>query len=609
MIETSIDGRYQILARIAAGGMGEVFRARDPVLDREVALKMLHTSLADDPTFIDRFRREARSAATLSHPNIVGVHDWGETQGTYFMVMEFVRGVNLRAILMKEGALQPGHAVHVVSEVLSALEHAHGQGIVHRDIKPENIMVRASDGAVKVADFGLARAFADSRISQAPGTVTGTVQYLAPEQIEGMPADPRTDLYATGIVLYELLTGEVPFSGETSMAIAWRHLRERVPAPSRANPGVPVSLDRVVLNATERDRERRTKDAATMFSDLKRADAEVAPSSSLAELASSVTPADEIPADRLSTVTIPRTLSPKERRRQRLSRGFRWVSLLTVIAVAAWATWTFVIPHPTTIPDLRGDSLTVAQAEADEADLDLVTRQEFNSDIRSGTVISQSIAPGTEAEKGDELTIILSRGPELEVVPTVVGMPLAEAQQRVEEARFQVRVTREYSQTVPENTVIEQIPEGSEQREVNKDVKLVVSRGPEPVDLPDLSGMTEDEAKAALRDQNLVPGGVIRQFHPTVPLGQVIGTQPSAGETVDQETDVNLIISRGPRTFDMPNVIGKPSSEAIAQLESLDLIVDAAPVPGSEGDTVVGQIPKAGTTVQQGDTVKIYIGG
>jgi serine/threonine-protein kinase len=609
MIETSIDGRYQIIARIAAGGMGEVFRAHDPVLDREVALKMLHTSLANDPAFIDRFRREARSAATLSHPNIVAVHDWGTTQGTYFMVMEFVRGVNLRAILMRHGALEPANAVAIVSDVLAALEHAHAQGIVHRDIKLENIMVRASDGAVKVTDFGLARAFADSKISQAPGTVTGTVQYLAPEQIEGKPADPRTDLYATGIVLYELLTGEVPFTGETSMAIALRHLRDRVPPPSGANPMVPVSLDRVVLNATERDPERRTHDAGIMRADLARADAELPPARPMAELASSVTPADEVPADRLATVTIPRTLSPKERRRQRFARGFRWVSLVTLLAVAGWAAWTFVIPHPTTVPNMIGDPLARAEAEADQAHLDLVRRQEFSSDVPSGAVISQSLAPGTEAESGDELTIVLSLGPELAAVPVVEGLDRDTAIQRLEDARFTWRVVREYHQTVPKDHVIEQNPPGADKYEVGKQVKLTVSDGPEPVDLPDLGGQTEAEAKATLKNLNLVPAGVIREFSATVPAGQVIRTEPTAGEEVDQESEVALVISKGPRTFPMPNVKGTSSAQARAELEALDLLVTIKQVPGSTGDVVVGQIPQAGTTVQQGDTVTLYVGG
>jgi serine/threonine protein kinase/beta-lactam-binding protein with PASTA domain len=607
MIETSIDGRYQIIARIAAGGMGEVFRAHDPVLDREVALKMLHTSLADDPAFIDRFRREARSAATLSHPNIVGVHDWGTSQGTYFMVMEFIRGVNLRAILMRHGALQPAHAAQIVSDVLGALEHAHAQGIVHRDIKPENIMVRASDGVVKVADFGLARAFADSRISQAPGTVTGTVQYLAPEQIEGKPADPRTDLYATGIVLYELLTGEVPFSGETSMAIALRHLRERVSPPSRSNPIVPVSLDRVVLNATERDPERRTRDAATMRADLARADAELPPATTMSELASSVTPADEVPADRLATVTIPRTLSPKERRRQRLSRGFRWVSLATVLAVLGWAIWTFVIPHPTTVPNLRGDPLTQAEAEAKEAGLTLEIRQEFDSNVEAGAVISQSLDPGAEAQRGDTLAIVVSRGPELAPVPSLSGLPLGEALRLLDDARFEPKIEREYHDTIAKDHVISQNPDGAIPHEVGKQVRLIVSRGPEPVDLPDLSGQTEAQAKAALKELNLVFGGVIHDFSATVPIDHVIGTQPPVGTTVDQESDVALIISKGPRTFELRSVIGLTTAEATAQLEALDLTVRVVHLP-SGGDRVAGQDPKPGETVQQGQEVTIYIG-
>jgi len=608
MIETSIDGRYQILARIAAGGMGEVFRAHDPVLDREVALKMLHVSLADDPTFIDRFRREARSAATLSHPNIVAVHDWGATQGTYFMVMEFVRGVNLRAILMKHGALDPANAASIVSDVLAALDHAHAQGIVHRDIKPENIMVRASDGAVKVADFGLARAFADSRVSQAPGTVTGTVQYLAPEQIEGMPADPRTDLYATGTVLYELLTGEVPFTGETSMAIAWRHLRERVPPPSRANPGVPVSLDRVVLNSTERDRERRTADAAAMRADLQRADAELAPATPIAELAAAVTPADEVPADRLSTVTIPRTLSPKERRKQRLSRAFRFISLLAVFGLLGWATWTFVIPHPTTVPEMVGDPLATAEAEAEEAGLDLVLQQEFNSDVPNGAVIRQSLAPGTEAERGDSLTVVLSLGPELAAVPEIEGLTREVAIARLDNARFEYRIVREYHQTIPEDRVISQNPQGATELEVGKQVRLTVSRGPEPVELPSLAGQTEAEAKASLKNLNLALGGVIREFSATVIAGEVIRTEPPSGQTVDQESEVALVISKGPRTFTLPNVEGLTADAAQARLESLGLIVAIRQVPDTTGNTVVYTNPRAGETVQEGQSVDVWLG-
>src|SRR5438477_6497956 len=251
VIESTIDGRYEIITRIASGGMGEVYRAHDAVLGREVAVKILHTHLAGDRGLVDRFRREGRAAAILNHANIVGVYDWGLTDGTYFMIMEFVRGLNVRSLLSEVRRLEPAQVVEVALPVLAALEHAHGHGIVHRDIKPENILI-AEDGTVKVADFGLARAFADSTISQAEGTVTGTVQYLAPEQIQGDPADPRTDLYALGVVMFELLTGQPPFSGETSLAIAYQHLSGSIPPPSAVAPVPTAALDGTVLAATSK---------------------------------------------------------------------------------------------------------------------------------------------------------------------------------------------------------------------------------------------------------------------------------------------------------------------------------------------------------------------
>ena len=607
MIETTVDGRYHIVARIAAGGMGEVFRAHDPVLDREVALKILHPSLADDPAFIDRFRREARSAATLSHPNIVSVHDWGETQGTYFMVMEFIRGPNLRSLVMRDGALEPALAVEITSDVLGALGHAHAQGIVHRDIKPENIMIRASDGGVKVADFGLARAFADSRVSQAPGTVTGTVQYLAPEQIEGMPADPRTDLYAVGIVLYELLTGQVPFTGETSVAIAWRHLRERVPAPSKANPMVPVELDRIVLNATERDRDRRTKDAAAMRADLAEAAAHLPPAGGVAELASSITPADEVPADRLATVTIPKTLSPKQRRRRMLSRAFQILSILVVLAAAGWAAWEYVIPHPTTVPEVVGDTLRAAEREAELAGLELEVAQErFDSEVDAGRVISQGLAPQSEAERGDVLSVVLSRGPEFVEVPDVVGMTQQAAQRELRQTRLTWRVVREFHQTVPEGRVIAQGTEAGEELEVGKRVILTVSRGPEPVQLPNVVGQQERQARSTLESLN-INVTVSRKFA-AQPAGTVIAQAPQAGQTVDQQSTVTLTVSRGPREFPMPDVVGMSREEARSTLEGAGLRVEEQLVPGNdEGNTVVGQLPRRGTTVKTGDTVTIFL--
>ena len=262
----TLDGRYHMVERIAAGGMGEVFRAQDAVLAREVAIKVLHRSLAGDPAFVDRFRREARAAAGLAHPNIVNVYDWGAVDGVYYMVMEYVRGPSVRPLLNEQGRMEPAQAAEILRQSLLALGHAHHEGFVHRDIKPENLLL-TQDGVVKVADFGLARAYADGRVTQA-GAVTGTVQYLAPEQIRGEPADPRSDLYPLGIVAYELLTGKLPFTGETAMAVAYKHLSDRVPAPSTVLPDLPPELDGFVAAATDRDRELRPESADVMRMDL-----------------------------------------------------------------------------------------------------------------------------------------------------------------------------------------------------------------------------------------------------------------------------------------------------------------------------------------------------
>ena len=319
----TLDGRYDVVGRIASGGMGEVFRARDTVLAREVAIKVLHRSLAGDQAFVDRFRTEARAAAGLSHPNIVAVFDWGSVDGIYYMVMEYVRGQGLRALLTRDGRLEPAQATDVVRQTLLALEHAHRQGIVHRDIKPENVLI-TTDGVAKVADFGLARAYAEGRQTQA-GTVTGTVQYLAPEQIRGEPADPRSDLYSLGIVTYELLTGKLPFTGETAMSIAYKHLSGRVPHPSALVPAIPAELDGFVASATDRDREMRPESAVGMRRDLDALAPSLPPARSLASLVDATPepdPAEGGPATGVIRLGDATSTSTRPRRRPRRSPGW-----------------------------------------------------------------------------------------------------------------------------------------------------------------------------------------------------------------------------------------------------------------------------------------------
>src|SRR5262245_55868893 len=354
----TLDGRYHIVERIAAGGMGEVFRAHDAVLAREVAIKILHRSLAGDPAFVDRFRREARAAAGLAHPNIVAVYDWGAVDGVYYMVMEYVRGASVRHLLNERGRLEPSQVVDILRQTLLALGHAHHEGFVHRDMKPENLLV-TRDGVVKVADFGLARAYADGRVTQA-GAVTGTVQYLAPEQIRGEPADPRSDLYSLGIVAYELLTGKLPFTGETAMAVAYKHLSDRVPAPSSVVPDLPAELDGFVAAATDRDRELRPESADVMRMDLDAIAHQLPPARALAALVDEIPPITVEDGEttevgvRLETAAMPR-MERRRRRRRILKRVVGAILLVALFAGAAWGTWTYAIPHTARVPALRGD--------------------------------------------------------------------------------------------------------------------------------------------------------------------------------------------------------------------------------------------------------------
>jgi beta-lactam-binding protein with PASTA domain len=606
MSQTTVRARYQVIARIASGGMGEVFRARDSVLDRDVAIKVLHRSLAGDPGFIERFRREARAAALLSHPNIVAVHDWGSTaNGTYYMVMEFVRGHNVRDLLVFQGKLEPQQAVEVLLQMLAALDHAHGKGIVHRDIKPENVLV-TPEGQVKVADFGLARAFAEARVSQAPGTVTGTVQYLAPEQITGDPADPRTDLYSSGVVAYELLTGEVPFTGETSVSIAYKHLSDTVPAPSMREPSVPEVLDRIVVRATEKDRENRPASAAEMRGELVAIAGKLAPAEPLAELAAKLpASAGAVPDDRASTVTIPRATAPLVKRRRFLRRVLFAALAVLLVAAGALAGWTYVVPHYTHVPNVVGLGSAQALQRLTRAGLDTQFGPRIKStSIPQDDVVRQGIDPGTRVRKGTDVVLRVSDGLPLRSVPEVLGKTADKAGAAIKGAGLHVTVDRAFSPDIPVGHVISQNPDSSQQILFGSFVTITVSKGPQPVHVPGITGQAEAAAQ-----QTLIAAGFTvktrQQFSVTVDKGVVIRQQPTGG-TAEIGSAVTIWVSLGPREFQIPSVVGQPTAQAKAELESLGLDVHVAVIPGSSGARVVSQLPGSGQTVHQGDSVTIY---
>jgi serine/threonine-protein kinase len=586
--------------------MGEVFRARDSVLDRDVAIKVLHRNLAGDPGFIDRFRREARAAALLSHPNIVAVHDWGATStGTYFMVMEFVRGRNLRDLLSANEHLEPQQALEVLLQILAALDHAHRRGIVHRDVKPENVLITA-EGTVKVADFGLARALAEARVSQAPGTVTGTVQYLAPEQIHGEPADPRTDLYALGILGYELLTGSVPFTGETSLAIAYRHLSDPVPAPSEVNQRVPPALDQIILAATEKDPDRRPSSAQEMRAQLLQTAGSLPSAEPLGDLAARAALSGTAPAEeRVSTVTFPRALARKDRKRRSRRRFLVTLVSLIAVAAAAWGVWTFLIPHYSRVPDVVG--LTVRQATTRLDAVGLGARlgpSGPSTRVDRGDVAAQSVAPGVKARQGSEVVLHVSTGLPLRPVPGVVGRSEGKASKAIRGNDLRVKVKRAFSDTVKPGRLIEQNPTAGQRIQFGSVVRITVSKGPEPVKVPHVAGQPAGDAEQALLAVGFT---VLRReaFSAVVPQGDVIRQAP-AGGTADRGSKVIIWVSKGPRLFPMPNVVGQPTGDAKQRLEGAGLVVHVSVVPGSNGSTVVSQIPDPGVQVHQGQSVTIF---
>jgi serine/threonine protein kinase/beta-lactam-binding protein with PASTA domain len=615
---TTLDGRYEILSRIAAGGMGEVYRARDAVLEREVAIKVLHPALAGDPGFVDRFRREARSAAGLNHPNVVHVHDWGAVDRVYFMVMEYVRGQSLRDVLNAEGILAPAQAVEVLLQVLAALDHAHRKGIVHRDVKPENVML-TPDGNAKVADFGLARAYADARSTQA-GLVTGTVQYLSPEQLQGEPADPRTDLYSLGIVAYELLTGRVPFEGETQMAIAYRHVRERVPRASAHAASVPEGLDAWVASMTERDRELRPESAAEARRDLV---AEAATLPSAPPVASLVrVPPDPptgagvgpalgapdgltmlpTPGPHAETVTISRVRSGRRRRRVRTVLAA--VLALAAVATAAWGAWAYVVPHTVTVPNVIGVQVDAATGRMTDLGLRVtLAHGEFDKSVPRGDVLRTQPAAGAELDRDARITIVPSLGPPPVRVPDLIGKTPDQASTLLKAVHLRLgKPEPRYNEHFQAGRIVRQL--AGKRAPWGSAVDVIVSKGPAPIPVPKVVGTTIDAAKTAMASWNIT---VKTRFSDTIPRDQVIAQQPRPGTELQPGQGVTLVVSLGPRTFAMPDVVGMSTDAATAKLKALGLRVAVTPIPGSAANTVVSTLPTAGSTVRYAQTVTIYV--
>ncbi len=596
-----IAGRYRVAARIGSGGMGEVFRARDQVLGRTVAVKVLPQELAARPGFVERFRAEAQAAARLSHPNAVQVHDWGSSDGSYFMVMEYVRGRTLREVLAARGRLQPAQAAAVLGQLLAALDAAHASGLVHRDVKPENVLLTAA-GDVKVTDFGISRmAEVGVPLGQkgagAPGRQTssdllGTASYVSPEQIRGDPVDARTDLYAAGCVLYELLCGAPPFEGNVAHVLH-EHLTGRVPAPSVEVPEA-APLDAVVAGSTEPDPAARYPSAAAMRTALAEAAASLPGAPPLSELASEIT-------SMVVTETQETMVSPLPRRRRR-----RWpllVAVLLVLVVGAGA----VMLRP--VPKVTGLRQAEAVAKLRGARLHSAVGTAFDDTAPAGTVIRARppFSVGPFGLRGSTVRLTVSLGPDLRQVPLVEGQTLAAARQAIHAARLPDPVVTEEFNPAPKGTVVNQEPPPQAVRP-GSPITLKVSKGPELVAVPAVvSGTAYSAASATLTAAGL--SAVRQETYNDAPAETVLGQAPVAGTSVPKGSAVTLTMSVGPQPFPMPNVAsGATCAAAKAQLEALGLVVTVKSPSGMcSTNPVLLQNPPAGPPVRKGDAATLYV--
>ncbi|WP_318211257.1 Stk1 family PASTA domain-containing Ser/Thr kinase [Streptomyces sp. SJL17-1] len=630
-----LDGRYRVDARIAVGGMATVYRAVDTRLDRVLALKVMHPALATDAAFVERFIREAKSVARLSHPNVVGVFDQGAEGAYVYLAMEYVAGCTLRDVLRERGALPPRAALDILEPVLAALGAAHRAGFVHRDMKPENVLI-GDDGRVKVADFGLVRAVGSATATT--GSVLGTVSYLAPEQIEHGTADTRADVYACGVVLYEMLTGGKPHSGDTPAQVLYQHLSTDVPAPSATVPGLAVELDELVAAATARNPEVRPYDAVALLAQLREARAalrdeqlDAAPPqarsgardttddrTSVIARAVPVEPhahtdtgADADAHQVLHTNRLPAPEPPTSDRLRRPPRGPLLLVLGVLLALGLGSgVWYINSGQFTRVPAVLGQTETEATKRITDAGLEVGTTKRAFSDVyERGTVMAVDPAPGERLRGNGTVTLTLSRGPELVKVPNLKNKPLAEARRVLaKEGLVAGVITQKFSDTVAQGAVIASDPEPGTERSPDSAVALVVSKG-SPIDVPDVTGETVDDATALLQDEGLKVVLAPERVHSPETAGSVAAQSLAEGSRAAEGDTITLTVSKGPRLVEVPDVVGETVDDARTALEDEGFEVEVKKSFPYLGSEVTGQSVEGGSTAPEGSTVTITIKG
>jgi len=634
LIGLLVDERYRVTRRLARGGMATVYVAQDERLDRPVALKVMHPHLADSDAFVERFRREARSAARIVHPGVVSVFDQGVVTGQGFLVMELIDGTNLRQLLRAQGAFTIPQALRYTTDTLEALRAAHRVGVIHRDIKPENILV-PSDGPAKVTDFGLARAASEVSMSST-GNMLGTVAYIAPEIATTAEADARSDIYSVGIMLYEMLTGAVPWAGESPLQIASHHVSDDVPSPSAAQPWIPREIDDLVAALTAREPPppppppppappRGAGGAAAIPSNLANRRAEIAPgerhsASETSALNTEIMSAQftrPLPAPASSSVALVHTSGATQAAQAALppkksARAAAWIALVVLLLVVAglggrwW--WTEYGPGSyLTMPETTGRTLTDVQADLDALGLRTQVEEEFSDDVDTGSVTRSDPEGGSSVHKRAEVQLYVSKGVDMKTVPEVTGKSQDEAQRSLTDAGLAVgAVTDAYSEDVPQGQVISQSVAAGTSLAHDSAVDIVLSKGREPLTVPTLSGLSASAAKSAIEDLGLVAAPT-EAYSDTVAEGQVISQQTREGSTLHRGDSVAYTVSKGPEKVAIPDVVGLQREEARSLLEGAGFTVKEEAILGGFFGTVRSSDPAAGTMTKKGSTVTITI--
>jgi eukaryotic-like serine/threonine-protein kinase len=635
-----IAGRYRVLRRLGVGGMADVYLAEDGTLGRQVAVKVLLKRYSGDAQFVERFRREAQAAASISHPNIVNIYDWGPVDGTYYIVMEYVEGETLKDRIRREGRCSPGEAVRVTLELLAAVQVAHGAHIVHRDIKSQNILIDSA-GTVKVTDFGIAKAD-NSQMTEA-GSILGTAQYLAPEQAKGEPVDERTDLYSVGVVLYEMLTGAVPFLGDSAVTVALKHVNEQPTEPAEVVPGMPHSLNQIVLKALAKDPDHRYRNAAEFSADL------VAARSGGPLLAAAYDPdldrtLVQSPAAGAESATrvLPRAAvagaaagaaggaaanaagggaSGARRRRRSPWPWIALVAFLVIAAVAGVVIWkSFFSDTTRSVPSVVGLAQAAATSQLQTAGFTVKVHDDYTDQFGTGLVTRQQPTAAAKLAEGGTVDIWVSRGPATTTLIDFTGWTPSAVLSWLHKNGLAGKELSGTSATIAKGKVFRQKPAPGITVSRGATVSYYVSRGVPQVAVPDLSGLDQTQATSALQTAGLVLGTVSQQTSATVPVGQVVSQYPAAGTSVATGSTVTIVVSSGTPTpsatptptgtpVAVPSVLTMPRTQAEQLLTGDGFVVAIKFGHNALGPGIVyDQSPNGSTTAPSGSTVTIWVG-